>query len=320
MCRLLCGLVVVFVGVLATAASPALGAFPGKNGKIAFVSDRDGGDDDIWTMNPDGSDPVNLTPGAAGSDGAPNWSADGRKIVFASNRETPDNPTPPGFPGPDHEIFVMNADGSDVTQITDNELDDELPAWSPDGRRIVFSRDYDPIRGRVDLDLLTIRSDGRRERILTNTRGVQEYGPNWSPNGRMIAFVSELGGDGEIWTMNRRGSNQRQLTFNDAGDEFPNWSPDGRRIAFHSDPFEVYTMDADGSHRTRLTFGTGGHPAWSPDGRQIAFLSFPEGNGEIYTMRPDGASQVNRTRYPAADDYVPDWQPVKRHHGHHGGP
>ena len=90
----------VLVGVcviLAAGASPALGAFPGKNGKIAFVSNRDGGDDDIWTMNPDGSDLVNLTPGSTGSDGVPNWSADGRKIVFASDRETQTTPRPPAL-------------------------------------------------------------------------------------------------------------------------------------------------------------------------------------------------------------------------------
>ena len=87
----------VLVGVcviLAAGASPALGAFPGKNGKIAFVSNRNFkqvNGQDVWTMNPDGSDLVNLTPGSTGSDGVPNWSADGRKIVFASDRETPVN-------------------------------------------------------------------------------------------------------------------------------------------------------------------------------------------------------------------------------------
>ena len=65
-----------------------------------------------------------------------------------SDRETPSNPTPPDFRAPDFEIFVMNADGSNQTQITFNELDDEEPAWSADGERIVFQRDFDPVRGR----------------------------------------------------------------------------------------------------------------------------------------------------------------------------
>jgi dipeptidyl aminopeptidase/acylaminoacyl peptidase len=90
----------------AAEVSPALGAFPGENGRIAFDSTRDGGDADIWTMNPDGSNPVNLTPGSAADDSGASWSADGRQIVFVSNRETPknpappENPTPPTFPGP----------------------------------------------------------------------------------------------------------------------------------------------------------------------------------------------------------------------------
>ena len=148
-CRLMCVLTVVCVAALATGVSPALGAFPGENGKIVFDSDRDGGDSDVWTMSPDGSNPVNLTANSAADDWRASWRADGRKIVFMSDRETPSNPTPPGFPGPDFEIFVMNADGSNPTQITFNDRDDEDPAWSPDGREIVFRTDFDPCAGRT---------------------------------------------------------------------------------------------------------------------------------------------------------------------------
>ena len=100
--RVLRPLAVICVGGLAAGVSPALATFPGDNGKIVFHSDRGGGDDDIWTMNPNGSNPVNLTAGSPAADAFPNWSADGRKILFMSDRETLGNPTPPGFSeGPD---------------------------------------------------------------------------------------------------------------------------------------------------------------------------------------------------------------------------
>ena len=205
------------LGGLATGVSPALGAFPGENGKIVFDSFRDGGETpDIWTMNPNGRNDVNLTANSEAFDGRASWRADGRKIAFMSDRETPSNPTPPGFPGPDFEIFVMNADGSNPTQITFNELDDEVPAWSPDGKSIVFQRDVDPVRGQVDYDILTMKANGTRERNLTNSPGVEDFDPDWSPDGHSIAFTSERDGDGEIYTMKPDGSRVRQLTFNHA--------------------------------------------------------------------------------------------------------
>jgi TolB protein len=330
MTRVLCVLAVICLGGLATGVSPALGAFPGDNGKIAFDSDRDGGDPDIWTMSPDGRDQINLTANSEAEDTSPSWRADGKKIAFMSDRETPTNPTPPGFPGPDFEIFVMDPDGSNQSQITFNALDDEAPVWSPNGKRIVFQRDFDPVRGQLDFDIFTMRANGAHERNLTNSRGVQDFDPDWSPDGRRIAFTSERDGDGEIYTMRPNGSGVRQLTFNDQFDGDASWSPDARKIAFSSErdavpetPFqvEIYTMRADGSDQTRLTFDDLSDflPAWSPDGRQIAFSSFrdvtpgTEDNAEIFTMRADGSNQVNRTNN-LAFDAAPDWQPLDDDH------
>ena len=250
-------LAVVFVAGLA-AAAPALGAFPGENGKIAFMSDR----------------------------------------VTATKPEA------------DFEIFVMNANGSHQRQITFNALDDEEPAWSPDGRRIAFVRDLDPIRGQSDDDLLTMNADGSKERNLTSSPGVGDSSPGWSPDGRRIAFLSDRDGDLEVYTMRPNGSSVRQLTSNEGIEFQPNWSPDGRRITFTSDrtdSAEVYVMDADGTNQTSLTAKRGGvFSAWSPDGRKIVYLS---GDYDIFTMNADGSHRRRLTRGPAFD-FESDWQPL----------
>ena len=116
-------LAVICVGGLAAGVPPALAAFPGKNGKIAFASDRDGSGDDIWTMNPDGSHLVNITAGAGGVGAS--WRADGRKLVFQTRRTTPTNPEG------DVEIYVMNANGSHRTQITIQRPGRPIPGVGP---------------------------------------------------------------------------------------------------------------------------------------------------------------------------------------------
>jgi Tol biopolymer transport system component len=302
MIRVWSALAVVFVVGLA-AAAPAFGAFPGENGRIAFFSDRHGGDFDIWTMDPDGRHLVNLTAKSKADDFNQSWRADGRRIAFMSNRVTATNPEG------DYEIFIMKADGSHQRQITFNALDDESPAWSPDGRRIVFVRDFDPIEGQIDDDLFTMNANGTEQRNLTSSPGVQDQEPNWSADGRRIAFLSDRDGDLEVYTMRPNGSSVRQLTSNDAFEFRPNWSPDSGMITFTSDrdgDFDVYVMRADGTNQTNVTNPTGGGvSAWSPDGRKIAFLA----NEDIFTMNADGSNKVQLTRGPALD-WGPDWQPL----------
>jgi TolB protein len=257
-------LVVAMAAGLAVGVPPAFGTRSSDmNGRIAFASDRRSGEDlDIWSMRPNGSNPINLTADSEADDFGPSWRPDGRKLAFMSNRETVTNPQG------DFEIFVMNADGSGVRQLTANRFDDEFPSWSPDGRKLVFQRDFDPVVGEVDYDLFTMKADGTHQRNLTRSPGIDDQDADWSPTGGRIAFASDRDENFEIYSMRANGGDQTRLTFDEAFD-----------------------------------FG----PAWSPDGRHIAFATDRDGNDEIYTMRADGSRQVNRTRRPAFD-IQPDWQ------------
>src|SRR6187455_1352763 len=151
--------------ILFASAAPAHAAWPGHNGRIAFASDRDGGDSDIWTMNKKGGELVNLTEDAPGYDGRPSWRPDGRKLVFESDRTDP---------GGRIEIFTMDADGSNVRRLTHNTLDDEIAAWSPDGHSVVFARDLNPVVGEFNYDLVALDLRTGRETNLTQSPGRDE--------------------------------------------------------------------------------------------------------------------------------------------------
>ena len=258
--------------------------------KIAFTSDRDG-NAEIYVMDTDGSNPVNLTNHAA-PDVRPTWSPDGSKIAFESNRDG------------NIEIYVMDTDGSNQVRLTDSAGRDGAPSWSPDGTKIAFESDRDG-----NIEIYVMDTDGSNPINLTNNADV-DGAPAWSPDGTKIAFHSR----GEIYVMDADGSNEVRLTDSAGGDGVPSWSPDGSKIAFHSDRdlpgnAEIYVMDADGSNPMRLTDNRrpDSFPVWSPDGTKIAFDSLRDGiNGEIYVMDADGSNQVRLTDN-AVQDLLPAW-------------
>ncbi len=172
-------------------------------------------------------------------------------------------------PGSDN-IWVMNADGSGQTRLTESGGFDKEPSWSPDGTQIVFASDRES--DSMITDIYVMNADGSGQTRLTESGG-SDYQPSWSPDGTQLIFASDRESDSyidDIWVMDADGSNQTRLTESGGYDYQPSWSPDGTQIVFASDREsdfyieDIYVMNADGSDQTRVTESGGYVPFWSP--------------------------------------------------------
>ena len=209
-----------------------------------------------------------------------------------------------------YEIYVMDTDGGNQRNLTNNPADDRDPSWSPDGKHIVFrsNRDGHAKHGWVTSDIYVMDADGGNQQRLTNNDRF-DTSPSWSLDGKRIAFV----GNGDIYVMDADGGNQQRLTEDRNGDQDPSWSPDGKHIVFRSNRagnMEIYVIGADGDNQRNLTNNdrTDEEPSWSPDGKHIVFRSNRAGNREIYVMDADGDNQRNLTKHPDRD-WHPVWSP-----------
>jgi Tol biopolymer transport system component len=171
------------------------------------------------------------------------------------------------------EIYVMNADGSGQTRLTNNAAEDHYPAWSPDDTKIAFTSHRDG-----NYEIYVMNADGSGQTNLSNNPA-SESSANWSPDGSKITFTSTRDGNFEIYVMNADGSGQTNLSNNSAFDGEPAWSPDGTKIVFDSsrdgNP-EIYMMNADGSGQANLSNNPASEdtPDWQPLSTTTPFASF----------------------------------------------
>jgi len=170
------------------------------NGEKIIITNNGNG---LWVMNRDGSDPHAIT---FKDDIDPTWSPDGSMIAFASNRSG------------QRQLYVANANGKQVEQVTDLNNMGGRSSWSPDGTKLVFYRG--PQGGR---DIHVINIDGSGLHRLTN--GGDNLGPSWSPDGNWIAFTSFRDGNNEIYVMHPDGSGETRLTNSPISDWQPRWGP-----------------------------------------------------------------------------------------------
>ncbi len=268
---------------------------------IAFSGSSDEGSFDIQRVRPDGSGLANLTHNPA-DESFFDWSPDGSEIVFSSDR------------GGSYDLFVMNADGSNLRQLTRTGTQDEVaPVWSPDGNSLAC------LCGPVDAipyDICVMNADGSGLINLTpDDPDVDDV--VWSPNGSQLAFGMPVWPE-EIWVMAPDGSSKQNLTDNPADDGGIAYSPDGTMIAFRSDrdgkKNQIYILRLEDSSIYPLTDNkrVNVQPAWSPDSTWVLFLS-AESLGvmdyEIYAVRIDGEGLTNLTNNPGKDS-GPDWEPL----------
>jgi Tol biopolymer transport system component len=246
-----------------------------------------------------------------------------------------------------YDIWVMDADGSNQTNLTADQAEDAYyPRWSPDGTKIAYEVDvYDD---GSDADIWVMNADGSGKVGIAQAE-TYEGGPTWSPDGMKITFHD---GD-DVWVMNADGSNRMNLTNDPAFDCCAEWSPDGSRIQFDSQrsgdrlqwvmapdgsspsvapgsidgdsgyrfspdgqkyvfygPGDIYTMKVDGTNRQQITDNDQWEhsPTWSADGTRIIFTrEVAENVGQIFSMNPDGSDPVNLSN-SAGYDSNPDVQ------------
>ena len=227
-------------------------------------------------------------------DTGPAWSSDGNLIGFSSFRDG------------NYEIYQMKTDGSEITRLTNNQVDDHYPTWSNDGKWMTYSS---KVNGEYDVFIRS--TDGGSPINLTNhpSRDGGEY-CSWSPDNLNILFTSNRDGAGEIYQLDVRTREFTNLSQHNANDMMPSYSPSGKWIAFSSareGGTSIFIMDEGGENVKRITNGKLDlFSSWSPDEKKLVFQRRDTEGFTFYTINVDG---TNETKLSDEVRFYPRWSP-----------
>lgn len=272
---------------------------------IAFQGFRRAGGTEmsVFTMAADGGNVTRLGVGEE-----PSISRDGKKIVFVKAA---------GENRRDQEVFVMDSDGTNVHQLSDDKSFDRQPTISPDGKEVAYVSEGKGQKPEgAQIFLMTISGSDPVQLTRNLPEGGVNTEPGFSPNGKRIVFIhSGRPGGAEIEAMNIDGSGRIVLGRGDAFDapSHPSYAPDGRRIAFQANAKKggqtnVYTFNpVNGSDLDKINKGDAEafEPAYSPDGRSIAFRR----GINLFSMTLEGSEVEQLTDLNPADgaNTQPSW-------------
>jgi Tol biopolymer transport system component len=204
-----------------------------------------------------------------------------------------------------NQIYLMDVDAAGVgarpTRLTSDADPENYPSWSPDGKRLVYQRDFNGAA------IYVINADGTGQQRLSPTPGF-DVTPSWSPDGAQIVYARlheapqpDLPPMTDIRIMNANGTGDHTVLANTVFSVEPRWSLNDQLVfmsLMNGSELEIYVMNVDGTQLRQLTeVGNNGDPVWSPDGARISFGSDREGGNRlnIFLMNADGSRQEQLT-------------------------
>jgi Tol biopolymer transport system component len=261
------------------------------------------GNAEISRISPGDTSWVNLTNDPAG-DNWPEWSPDGSQIVFHSDRNGK------------YDVFVMNADGSGLAQITTHEDHDYVPAWTPDGRIVFTSWRREPADTSRASHVYLMNSDGTGQERLELAGGAPVTGARFAADGRTIVYGQENPDEtADLYLATLDDLAGRKITTGDAYYGDPAFSPDGRWVAYYADRAhgsDLLIQDiASAAVDTALSGGSNWYPRFSPDGRwMLSCTETSHGNYDVLYFPLDASAPAHPLVASRRRDCEGRWSPV----------